>query len=337
MYMNKYPLDALEILLLLATAIFGVIAIVDDLLLAPRRRLSSSQPVAVSTAMRIVQVAFLLLMVRLLVKMIRSAALDFSFVLVAGAAFCGLVWLFDKFVLSKQRAALARAHGKSEADAASLPATSEYAISFFPVIAVVLLIRSFLIEPFRIPSDSMMPTLLDGDFIFVNKYAYGLRLPVVNNKIVSIGDPKRGDVIVFRLPSDPSTNYIKRLIGLPGDHIVVRDNQVTVNDMPMPLKWDGVYTDSPNYVGAKLGTEKLGDVEHVVMAAADRYSTDYETVVPAGHYYFMGDNRNNSLDSRFPQVGFVPEENLVGRAVRIWMHWEWPKMPAWNRIGRAIE
>jgi signal peptidase I len=124
---------------------------------------------------------------------------------------------------------------------------------------------------------------------------------------------------------------------LPGDHIVVKDNRITVNDVPMTLQWEGVYTESPNYVGARLGTEKLGDVEHAVMAAIDRYSTDYETVVPAGHYYFMGDNRNNSLDSRWPQVGFVPEENLVGRAVRIWMHWDWPKMPAWNRIGRAIE
>jgi signal peptidase I len=337
MYMNKYPLDALEILLLCATAILGVIAIADDLFLAPRRRLSSAKPVAVTPAMRVVQIAFLLLMARMLFKMIRSAALDFSFVLVAGAAFCGIVWLLERFVLSRERVRLAAESGKPEAEAAALPATSEYAISFFPVIAVVLIIRSFLIEPFRIPSDSMMPTLLDGDFIFVNKFSYGLRLPVANNKIVSIGEPKRGDVIVFRLPSDPSTNYIKRLIGLPGDHIVVRDNQITVNGTPMPLNWNGVYTESPNYIGAKLGTETLGDVEHTVMAAADRFSKDYETVVPAGKYYFMGDNRNNSLDSRWPEVGFVPEENLVGRAVRIWMHWEWPKMPAWNRIGRAIE
>jgi signal peptidase I len=194
-----------------------------------------------------------------------------------------------------------------------------------------------LIEPFRIPSDSMMPTLLDGDFIFVNKYAYGLRLPVINDKVVSLGAPKRGDVIVFRLPSDPSTNYIKRLVGLPGDHIVVRDNHLTINGTPVPLTWQGTYADSPNYVNARLGREKLGDVDHVVMAAADRYSTDFEAVVPAGRYYFMGDNRNNSLDSRFSQVGFVPEQNIVGRAVRIWMHWEWPKMPMWSRIGQAIE
>lgn len=337
MYMNKYPLDALEILLLVATAVLALIALVDDLWLAPRRRLQSSKPVAVAPGIRIVQVALLVLMVRLVYVMVRSGALDFSFVLVAGAAFCGLVWLLDKFVLAPARRALAQQCGKPESDAAIVPTTTEYAISFFPVIAVVLVIRSFLIEPFRIPSDSMMPTLLDGDFIFVNKYAYGLRLPVVNTKVVSIGEPHRGDVIVFRLPSDPSTNYIKRLVGLPGDHVQVHDNQVIINGSPVELKWNGVYKESPNYVGARLGMEKLDDKEHVVMAAIDRYSTDFDKVVPAGEYYFMGDNRNNSLDSRFSQVGFVPEANIVGRAVRIWMHWEWPKMPIWSRIGKAIE
>jgi signal peptidase I len=335
MYVDKYPLDALEIFLLIGMALLGIVAIVDDLLLAPQRRLRGQK--AVMPVMRAVQFGFLALVVYTLYKMIINSALDFSFVLVVGAAFCGLIWLLEKFVLSKRRAALAKEHGKTESDAAVLPATSEYAISFFPVIVVVLVIRSFLIEPFRIPSDSMMPTLLDGDFIFVNKYAYGLRLPVTNNKIVSIGEPKRGDVIVFRLPRDPSVNYIKRLIGLPGDHIQVRDNQITVNGTPMSLTWDGVYTESPKYVDAKLGTEKLGDVSHVVMAAVGYSSRDYDTTVPAGKYFFMGDNRNNSQDSRWQEVGFVPEENLVGRAVRIWMHWEWPHMPAWSRIGRAIE
>jgi len=337
MYFHKYPIDTFEVLMLLITAVALVVVLVDDLWLAPRRRLASAQSVGTPAAVRIAQIAFWVLMARLVYTLIRAGALDFSFVLVAGAAFCGVVWLLEQFVLRKQRLALAQQHGKPEAEAATLPVTSEYAISFFPVIAVVLVIRSFLIEPFRIPSDSMMPTLLDGDFIFVNKYAYGLRLPVTNQKIVELGEPERGDVIVFRLPADPSVNYIKRLVGLPGDHIVVRDNQVTVNGTVMPIEWNGVYTESPNYIGARLGREHLGEKSHAVMAAIDRFSTDYETVVPAGHYFFMGDNRNNSQDSRFAQVGFVPEQNLVGRAVRIWMHWEWPSMPAWNRIGRAIE
>jgi len=337
MYFNKYDFTSGEIVLLVALLASALFAIVHDMVVAPRRRLTSPQPVTINAAVRVAQVVFLALLVRLLYRMIKLSALDFSFVLVAAAAFCGLVWLIDRWLLLPRRRALAAEQRKPEAEADALPTTVEYAASFFPVIVIVLVIRSFLIEPFRIPSDSMMPTLLDGDFIFVNKYAYGLKLPVINDKIVAVGEPKRGDVIVFRLPSDPSTNYIKRLVGLPGDHIVVRDNHLTINGTPVPLDWQGVYQESPNYVGARLGREKLGDVEHVVMAAADRYSTDFEAVVPVGRYYFMGDNRNNSLDSRFPQVGFVPEENIVGRAVRIWMHWEWPKMPLWSRIGQAIE
>jgi signal peptidase I len=181
----------------------------------------------------------------------------------------------------------------------------------------------------------MMPTLLDGDFIFVNKYAYGLRLPVVNTKIVAIDEPHRGDVIVFRLPSDPSTNYIKRLVGLPGDHIVVRDRQVFVNGERMSVRLDGVYQ-GHGHTGAKIGFEQLGTVEHRVLYLMDRYTRDYEQTVPEGHYFFMGDNRDNSRDSRFPEVGFVPERNLVGKAVRIWLNWDWPDAPLWSRIGDPI-
>jgi signal peptidase I len=181
----------------------------------------------------------------------------------------------------------------------------------------------------------MMPTLLDGDFIFVNKYAYGLRLPVINSKIVAIDEPHRGDVIVFRLPSDPSTNYIKRLVGLPGDHIVVRDRQVFVNGERMPVRLDGIYQ-GHGHTGAKIGFEQLGTVEHRVLYLMDRYTRDFEQTVPEGHYFFMGDNRDNSRDSRFPEVGFVPERNLVGKAVRIWLNWDWPDAPLWSRIGDPI-
>jgi signal peptidase I len=210
----------------------------------------------------------------------------------------------------------------------------EYARSFFPVILIVLLIRSFLFEPFRIPSDSMMPTLLDGDFIFVNKYTYGLRLPVINAKVVSIGAPQRGDVIVFRLPSDPATNYIKRLIGLPGDHIVVRSDQLFVNGERMPVRLDGIYQ-GHRHTGARIGVERLGTAEHQVLFL-DRIPRDYDQVVPEGHYFFMGDNRDNSRDSRFEEVGFVPERNLVGKAVRIWLNWDLPDAPIWSRIGDPI-
>jgi len=261
--------------------------------------------------------------------------IDFSFILVAALLVTGVIWGVDTWFFKAKRPEPVVAPG--ETAVSNEPVLVEYARSFFPIILIVVVIRSFLLEPFRIPSDSMMPTLLDGDFIFVNKYAYGLRLPVVNAKVVSIGDPKRGDVVVFRLPANPSTNYIKRLVGLPGDHIVVRDNRVFVNGSSMPVEVNGSYSDDHGYSNAQLATETLGEVKHTVMFTRDRFATDFEAVVPPGHYFFMGDNRNNSQDSRFSQVGFVPEDNLVGRAVRIWMNWRIPDAPIWRRIGSKIE
>jgi signal peptidase I len=259
---------------------------------------------------------------------------DFSFILVAATAVTGVIWGVDSWLFKQKRLSAAGAAGLAP-DAVREPVVVEYARSFFPVILIVLLIRSFLFEPFRIPSDSMMPTLLDGDFIFVNKYAYGLRLPVLNSKIVSIGAPKRGDVIVFRLPSDPATNYIKRLVGLPGDHVVVRGRKLFVNGEAMAVDLDGIYQ-GHRHTGAQIGTEHLSGVDHQVLYIPERYTRDYDEVVPAGHYFFMGDNRDNSRDSRFPEVGFVPERNLVGKAVRIWLNWDLPAAPIWDRVGDPI-
>ena len=263
---------------------------------------------------------------------------DFSFILVAATVLTGIIWGIDSWLFKPQRVAAAAARGVAAEDVRE-PIVVEYARSFFPVILIVLLIRSFLFEPFRIPSDSMMPTLLDGDFIFVNKYAYGLRLPVVNAKIVAIDEPHRGDVIVFRLPSDPSTNYIKRLIGLPGDHIAVRDDQLYINGEKIEVRLNGLYEgtgqSAMRNLNARLGTEQLGPVQHQVLYQSRR-PDDYDQVVPEGHYFFMGDNRDNSRDSRFPEVGFVPERNLVGKAVRIWLNWDWPDAPLWSRIGDPI-
>jgi signal peptidase I len=153
---------------------------------------------------------------------------------------------------------------------------------------------------------------VDGDFIFVNKFSYGLRLPVLNSKILATGQPQRGDVIVFRLPSDPSIHYIKRLIGLPGDHIVVRDNSLFINGAHVQAKRDGEYTGGYGFSGADLEIERFGERDHLIMLAKNRLSTDYDSVVPPASYFFMGDNRNDSEDSRFAQVGFVPEKNLDG-------------------------
>jgi signal peptidase I len=186
----------------------------------------------------------------------------------------------------------------------------------------------------------MMPTLLTGDFIFVNKFAYGLRLPVINTKIVATGEPGRGDVVVFRLPADPSVNYVKRVVGLPGD-VVEYDppnKRITINGELVPIEMAGAYQEEP---GAQLGWEQLGEHRHRVLLMPNALlSPGGEYVVPAGHYFMMGDNRDNSEDGRYRDaVGFVPEGNLVGRATGVWMNWRRPSEggPQWKRIGTGIE
>ena len=256
---------------------------------------------------------------------------DFSFWLVVATVVSGLIWAADVWYFRPRR--LARATAGALPDE---PVVVEYARSFFPIILIVLLIRSFLFEPFRIPSDSMMPTLLDGDFIFVNKFTYGLRLPVVNLEIVPLGEPARGDVVVFRLPSDPGTNYIKRLVGMPGEHVLVREKRVWVNGQLQDVTLDGYSEPYGSTPRAQIGIERLGTVEHRTLYIGERPSVDFDDVVPAGHYFFMGDNRDNSRDSRFPEVGYVPVDNVVGRAVRIWLNWKLPSAPLWDRIGKAI-
>lgn len=202
---------------------------------------------------------------------------DFSLILVVATLLTGVIWALDVlFLLPGRKRALA---GGAAPESVREPVAVEYARSFFPVIFVVLLIRSFLFEPFRIPSDSMMPTLLDGDFIFVSKFAYGLKLPVTNTKFLPIGEPHRGDVIVFRKPSDPSMNYIKRLVGLPGDHIEVRGRQVYVNDKPMAVEMHGRYQGPRNIeaqADADLGEELLGDIKHRILYITAREPREYD-------------------------------------------------------------
>jgi signal peptidase I len=252
-------------------------------------------------------------------------SVDFSLVLVVATALSGVIWGLDRLVFSSRR-------GGKEAPE---PVLVEYARSFFPILLIVLFVRSFLFEPFRIPSSSMMPTLLVGDFIFVNKFTYGLRLPVVNTKVLEIGEPERGDVMVFRLPSDPSTNYIKRLIGLPGDTIRYQNRRLYVNGKVVDRKSFGQYP-GDGQEGALLYNESLDGVEHEILLMPGRRSLEGVFNVPEGHYFMMGDNRDNSRDSRYEGVGIVPEGNIVGKAVRIWMNWSIPSMPRWERIGHPI-
>ena len=261
--------------------------------------------------------------------------MDFSLLLVVATGLSGLIWAFDALILKPRRTRAVA--GAAKAPPAE-PVVVEYARSFFPILLLVLVLRSFLFEPFRIPSGSMMPTLLEGDFIFVNKFAYGLRLPVTNTKIVQIGEPGRGDVVVFRLPSDPSVNYIKRVVGLPGDVVTYQQGskELHINGEPVPVEMLGAYEGN---AALQLGREKLGDVQHRLLHTRGRLSPGGTYQVPEGHYFVMGDNRDNSQDSRFEGVRFIPEHRMVGRAVRVWMSWRWPAQggPRWSRIGQGIE
>ena len=290
---------------------------------------------------------------------------DFSAILLALTVLFGVVWGLDRLFLYKKRKARLDAAGAEYAD----PVPVDWARSLFPVVLVVLLLRSFVAEPFRIPSGSMMPTLDVGDFILVNKFAYGLRMPAFNNKFVSIGEPKRGDVVVFRFPgylckdgnghfarvggdeSGPpalgadeacpspslpvqSQNWIKRVIGLPGDTVEVHDSQIVINGKPVVDDQIGPFKGNPQRpedaelleFGATVSNEHLGGRDHLIARMPLRMPTNsipnalVPSVVPQGCYLVMGDDRENSLDSRW--WGCMPEQNLAGKAFLIWMSWK---------------
>jgi signal peptidase I len=217
----------------------------------------------------------------------------------------------------------------------------EYARSLFPVFLIVLIIRSFLFEPFKIPSGSMLPTLKIGDFIFVNKFSYGVRLPVFwNHKIIETGEPKRGDVAVFRYPVNPNVNFIKRVVGVPGDHISYINKRLYINGKELPKKFMGsVYEpDLKGQVNKKVEkySTKINGISHDIYNFPWRPETSFkDVVVPKGEYFMMGDDRDDSEDSRY--WGFVPEKNLVGRASMVWWSWDSNKSrPRWGRVGSLI-
>ena len=224
------------------------------------------------------------------------------------------------------------------------PLWVEWGASFFPVILVVFILRSFIAEPFKIPSESMLPTLEKGDFILVNKFSYGIRLPVINKKVIDIGSPQRGDVMVFRYPEDPSLDYIKRVVGVPGDKIRYENKRLTLNGQPLDIKKLDDYKHSDRLYFSQQFEEQLGEKRHRMLNDTDAPSfvpdvasfpyrenchynqSGVECTVPPGHYFMMGDNRDNSRDSRF--WGFVPDENIVGKAFVIWFNLSSP-----SRIG----
>ena len=273
----------------------------------------------------------------------------FSLILLLLTVLSGLVWLFDIAFLRRRRRAAAGV------PAAPDPWPVDYSRSLFPVLFAVLIFRSFIAEPFRIPSGSMMPTLKVGDFILVDKFAYGLRLPVFHTKIFSTGEPRRGDVIVFRYPLNPGENYIKRVVGLPGDTVRIDGEQVYINGKRVPATLVGPYQGGYGREsrlleanGAMVYREQLGPrpndiavMPQINMAGTLQtpdchfQDTHHGTcVVPPHSYFVMGDNRDNSEDSRF--WGFVPQHNLVGKAFVIWFSWRGPHGIDFHRIGTVI-
>jgi len=272
---------------------------------------------------------------------------DFPALLVGATFFTGIAWALDAALLApgRRRRAVALMESGASEDSESVRKTLkestwiEYCKSFFPVILAVLLLRSFLVEPFRIPSGSMMPTLLVGDFILVNKFAYGIRLPVLDTKVVEIDEPARGDVVVFRYPKDPSVDYIKRVVGLPGDKIGYYNKVLYVNGEPAGQVPAGVYVGKGSGVsmsGASERREQLGEVQHDILVMPRTPGLEGQYVVGEDEYFMMGDNRDNSNDSRY--WGTVPEANLVGKAFRIWMNWDGANGGVdWDRIGMKID
>ena len=249
-------------------------------------------------------------------------SINLALILTFLSAASGIIVLLDKLFWKT-----------ADQDSRSAPTSRDilvdYSRSFFPVLLLVLVIRSFVFEPFRIPSGSMKPTLTEGDFIFVKKFSYGLRLPVTETKIFETGSPKRGDVVVFRLPSDPSINYIKRVIGLPGDRIVFQRQRLTINGELIDMSPTG-----GEFEGFPIFSEDLSGRVHDTLlhnTGMSQGSGVYE--VPEGHYFMMGDNRDSSKDSRF--IGPIAEKYLVGEAVFVWMHWG--DMSIWERIGTKIQ
>lgn len=269
--------------------------------------------------------------------------MDFALIMFSLLVLTGCIWLLDRFILQARRIA-----GNPNA---AEPWWVEYAKSFFPVILAVFLLRSFLVEPFKIPSGSMIPTLHVGDFILVNKFTYGIRLPIISKKIVEINNPERGDVMVFHYPENPAVDYIKRVVGLPGDIVTYRGKQVLINGIAQEQKGEGEYNYVDNglsFVHTNRYSENLGGHTHPILqnpeapalhigSVADfplREQCSYgfdemRCTVPTGHYFMMGDNRDNSRDSRY--WGFVPDKLIVGKAFFIWMNFSDLK-----RIGLKI-
>jgi len=260
-------------------------------------------------------------------------SINFPLILVLATAFTGIVWLVDYLLFRPRRLGRVAAAGTIEKFSREAmlkePIIVEYSISFFPVLAIVLVLRSFLFEPFQIPTGSMIPTLAVGDFILVNKFTYGIRLPVVGTKIVDIAEPKNGEVMVF-IPPHQDEYFIKRVVGIPGDKVRYQDKTLYINGKRQTQTF--VSQIPPVNPRVLQYREKLGEVDHLIQRNSYRETSVDEWMIPEGHYFMMGDNRDQSSDSRY--WGLVSEHNIVGRAVAIWLHKK-PglRLPEFSRNG----
>lgn len=256
-------------------------------------------------------------------------SIDFPLILVILTFLSGVIWLVDSRFFKVKREA---AHRKE-------PWYVDYARSLFPVFLIVLIIRSFIFQPYRVPTGSLEPTIMPNDFIVVNQFAYGLRLPVLNTKIFSIGEPKTGDIAVFRYPVNHAYNYIKRVIGTPGDHVVYKNKRLIINGKTISQKLLGNRPDvEPNGdINSSLYEENLNGIKHQILVhrVGTGENNSFDIVVPKEMYFMMGDNRDNSGDSRF--WGFVPEKDLIGKGEMIWLSWDSETHRIrWHRMGRFL-
>ena len=260
--------------------------------------------------------------------------MDFEFALFLALMVAGIIILWDRSIGRPKRLRQA-ASGVS----LRMPLIVEYSRSFFPVILAVFLLRAFVVEPFRIPSGSMLPSLFIGDFILVSKSSYGIRLPVLKREIIPLGAPQTGDVMVFRFPRDPKTNFIKRVIGTPGDVVSYHNKRLSINGQPLPLEAIDLVNGASGEQEDRVKTylESIGPENHTIMIDSRRTSSSIRVKVPEGHYFVMGDNRDHSNDSRY--WGFVPEEFVVGKAFFIWFSWDSAGGGGvnWDRIGSVID
>ncbi len=322
---------AILLLGIVATAVIvgilsGIIVILDMTIYAKKRVDGKEElPMHIEYSRLILPIALIALAIKFL---------DLALVLFLLSVATGVIWVIDSTLYAKKRSQRRQENGQP----VTVPVVVEFSRFLFPVVAAVLIIRSFIVEPFQIPSESMLPTLEKGDFILVNRFAYGLRLPVLNYKVLEQEQPKRGDVIVFRYPKDPSIDYIKRVVGLPGDRIRHVNKQLYINGQPLEYVPIGNYIKQPDKLQL---VEKLGNVDHSILVQQYNVAQfgflpeNVEKIVPEHMYFAMGDNRDNSGDSRV--WGFVPDANLKGRAFFIWFSWDEDVGPKWSRIGTSIK